>query len=180
MTSTSEAPDLRYPIGKRVAPASFTPELRASNLKIIDETPAKLRRAVAGLTDAQLDTPYRPGGWTVRQRVHHVADSHMNAYIRTRLALTEDNPPVKPYDEAKWAELPDAKTMPIEGSLNIIEALHARWVHLIRSLTTQDLGRTMFHPEHGKITIDALLAIYAWHGPHHTAHVTELRKRSGF
>jgi uncharacterized damage-inducible protein DinB len=179
MTPTSEAPDLRYPIGKRVPPASFTPELRASNLKIIGETPAKLRKAVTGLTDAQLDTPYRPGGWTVRQLVHHVADSHMNAYIRTRLALTEDNPPVKPYDEAKWAELAD-KTMPIAGSLNIIDAVHARWLHVLRSLKPADFDRTMFHPEHGKISIDSLLAIYAWHGPHHTAHVTELRKRSGF
>jgi uncharacterized damage-inducible protein DinB len=180
MTSTTETPDLRYPIGRRVPPTSFTAESRAAALKIITETPANLRRAVAGLTDAQLDTPYRPGGWTVRQLVHHVADSHMNAYIRTRLALTEDNPPIKPYDETKWAELPDAKTMPIDGSLAIIEALHARWVHLLTTLSVEQFNRTMFHPEHGKITIDSLVAIYAWHGPHHTAHVTELRKRSGF
>jgi hypothetical protein len=180
MTPTAEAPDLRFPIGKRVPPASFTAESRAAALKIITETPANIRRAVTGLTEAQLDTPYRPGGWSVRQVVHHVADSHMNAYIRTRLALTEENPPVKPYDEAKWAELPDAKTMPIDGSLNIIDALHARWVHLLNTLSVEQMNRTMFHPEHGKITLDSLLAIYAWHGPHHTAHITELRKRSGF
>jgi len=179
MTTTSESPDLRFPIGKRVPPAAFTPELRASNLKIIDETPGKLRKAVAGLTAAQLDTPYRPGGWTVRQLVHHLADSHMNAYIRTRLTLTEENPPVKPYDEAKWAELAD-KTMPIDGSLNIIDAVHARWMCILESLSADEFSRTMFHPEHGKISLDSLLAIYAWHGPHHTAHVTELRKRSGF
>jgi uncharacterized damage-inducible protein DinB len=180
MTSTAEAPDLRYPIGKRVPPASYTAESRAAGLRTIADTPANLRRAVAGLTDAQLDTPYRPGGWTVRQLVHHVADSHMNAYIRTRLALTEENPPVKPYDEAKWAELADAKTMPVDGSLAIVDALHARWIHLLRSLPASAFERTMFHPEHGKITIDALIAIYAWHGPHHTAHVTELRRRSGW
>jgi len=179
MTSTTAA-DLRFPIGKRVPPAAFTAEWRATALETIASTPANLRRAVAGLTDAQLDTPYRPGGWTVRQLVHHVADSHMNAYVRTRLALTEENPPVKPYDEAKWAELPDAKTMPIEGSLAIIDALHARWMHVLRSLGAQDFSRTMHHPEHGTLTLDGLVSIYAWHGPHHTAHVTELRKRGGF
>jgi hypothetical protein len=180
MTPNAEAPDLRYPTGKRVPRASHTAESRAAAIKKIAETPAKLRKAVTGLTEAHLDTPYRPGGWTVRQLVHHVADSHMNAYIRTRLALTEENPPVKPYDEAKWAELADAKTLPIAGSLAIIEALHERWVHLIHSLPADQLERTMHHPEHGKISLDALLEIYAWHGPHHTAHVTELRRREGF
>src|SRR5665213_4423078 len=179
MTPNAKTPDLRYPIGKRVPRASHTAESRAAALQTIAETPAKLRKAVTGLTEAQLDTPYRPGGWTVRQVVHHVADSHMNAYIRTRLALTEDNPPVKPYDEAKWAELAD-KTMPIDGSLNIIDAVHARWMCILESLSADEFSRTMFHPEHGKISLDSLLAIYAWHGPHHTAHVTELRKRSGF
>jgi hypothetical protein len=180
MTSTSETSDLRYPIGKRVPRTSFTDASRAAALKTIAETPANLRRAVAGLTDAQLDTPYRPGGWTVRQLVHHVADSHMNAYVRTRLTLTEENPPVKPYDEAKWAELPDAKTMPIEGSLAILEAMHARWVNLLQTLNAAQLNRTMFHPEHGALTLDGLLEIYAWHGPHHVAHVTGLRERNGF
>ena len=180
MTPASEAPDLRFPIGKRVPRTSHTVESRAVAIQTIADTPANLKRAVTGLTDAHLDTPYRPGGWTVRQVVHHVADSHMNAYVRTRLALTEENPLVKPYDEAKWAELPDAKTLPIEGSLAIIAALHERWVHLLRALPADQLGRTMHHPEHGDISLDALLEIYAWHGPHHTAHVTELRKRSGF
>jgi len=180
MTPNTDTPDLRYPIGKRVPRASHTAESRAAAIQIIADTPARLKKAVTGLTEKQLDTPYRPGGWTVRQVVHHVADSHMNAYVRTRLALTEDNPPVKPYDESKWAELPDAKVMPIAGSLAIIEALHERWVHLLRALPAEKLSSTMFHPEHGKITIDALLEIYAWHGPHHTAHVTELRKREGF
>lgn len=180
MTPTSEAPDLRYPIGKRVPRTSFTTESRATAIQTIADTPARLSKAVSGLTESHLDTPYRPGGWTVRQVVHHVADSHMNAYVRTRLALTEDNPPVKPYDEAKWAELPDSTTLPIEGSLQIIAALHARWVHLLRALPPEQLSRTMHHPEHGSLSLDALLEIYAWHGPHHTAHVTELRKRSGF
>ena len=179
MTPTAEAPDLRYPIGKRVPRASHSVESRAAAIQVIEDTPAKLNAAVTGLDEKQLDTPYRDGGWSVRQLVHHVADSHMNAYVRTRLALTEDNPPVKPYDEAKWADLPDAKTLPIEGSLAIIAALHARWVHLLRALPPEQLSRTMFHPEHGAISIDALLEIYAWHGPHHTAHVTELRKRTG-
>jgi hypothetical protein len=180
MTPHTEAPDLRYPIGKRVPRATITAESRAAAIQTIAETPEKLKKAVTGLTAAQLDTPYRPGGWTVRQLVHHIADSHMNAYVRTRLALTEDNPAVKPYDEAKWAELPDAKTLPIEGSLAIIAALHERWMHLVRSLPADQLSRTMFHPEHGAISIDVVLEIYAWHGPHHTAHVTELRRREKF
>lgn len=180
MTPNAETPDLRYPIGKRVPRSSHTAESRAAAIQVIADTPAKLARAVTGLTAKHLDTPYRPGGWTVRQVVHHVADSHMNAYVRTRLALTEENPPVKPYDEAKWAELPDAKTLPIEGSLAIIAALHERWVHLLRSLPAQQLSRTMNHPEHGALSLDALLEIYAWHGPHHTAHISELRKRESF
>ena len=180
MTSTTDSPDLRYPIGRFVRQTAFDDTWRNGAIATISATPAKLRAAVAGLTDAQLDTPYRPGGWTVRQLVHHVADSHMNAYVRTRLALTEDNPPIKPYDEAKWAELADAKSMPIDGSLAIIGALHARWVHLLRSLKAAEFSRTMFHPEHGELRIDGLLNIYEWHGPHHTAHVTELRRRSGW
>jgi hypothetical protein len=180
MTSTAEAPDLRFPIGKRTKPAAFTPEWRAKAIATITETPANLRRAVAGLTEAQIDTPYRPGGWTVRQTIHHVADSHMNAVIRVRLALTEVNPPIKPYDESAWAELSDAKSMPIDGSLAIVEAVHARWVHLLKSMKPEQFSRTMFHPEHGELTIDGLLSIYEWHGPHHTAHITELRKRSGW
>src|ERR1019366_1200133 len=146
MTSTSETPDLRYPIGKRVPRTSFTDASRAAALKTIAETPANLRRAVTGLNDAQLDTPYRPGGWTVRQLVHHVADSHMHAYMRTRFTLTEENPPVKPYPEAVWAELADAKTMPVESSLAILDGLHARWIRLFESLQPAQFARTMFHP----------------------------------
>src|ERR1039457_7198352 len=126
--------DLRYPIGRFTRPASFTDASRSAAIAAIADTPKELRKAVQGLNDAQLNTPYRPEGWTVRQLVHHVPDSHMNAYVRTRLSLTEENPPVKPYDEAKWAELPDAKTMPIEGSLAILEAMHARWVNLLQTL----------------------------------------------
>jgi hypothetical protein len=180
MTTPTEGPDLRYPIGRLVRQSSLTDAARAGAIATIAETPAKLRAAVSGLADAQLDTPYRPGGWTVRQLVHHLADSHMHANIRTRLTVTEDNPPVKPYAEAVWAELPDAKTMPVEPSLEILDGLHARWVSLFRSLKPDQFARTMFHPEHGALTLDGLLAIYSWHGPHHVAHVTALRQRNGW
>jgi uncharacterized damage-inducible protein DinB len=140
-----------------------------------------LRAAVTGLTDAQLDTPYRPGGWTVRQVVHHVPDSHMNAYTRFKLALTEDVPTIKPYDEAKWAELDDSKSKMVEHSLALLEALHARWVFLLERLKPADFDRKLNHPEwDAPMTLDMLLALYAWHGKHHVAHVTELRKRSGW
>src|SRR5450432_4032455 len=181
MTPTAEAPDLRFPIGKRVPPTSFTPELRASNLKILDATPAKLRQAVAGLTPAQLDTPYRPGGWTVRQLVHHVADSHMNAYVRLKLALTEDAPLIKPYLEAKWAELHDSKTLPVDVSSNLLDSLHQRWVDVLRSMKPAEFARTMRHPEWTEpMSLDDGLALYAWHGKHHVAHITELRRREGW
>jgi hypothetical protein len=179
MTSTADSPDLRYPIGRLVRQSALSPAERAAALEAIAETPAKLRAAVRGLTEAQLDTPYRPGGWTVRQLVHHLADSHMHAYMRTRFTLTEENPPVKPYPENVWAELADAKAMPVELSLGILDGLHARWVFLFRSLTPDQFARTMFHPEHGALTLDGLLKIYSWHGPHHVAHVTGFRARSG-
>jgi len=172
--------DLRFPIGRFARPASFTDASRAAAIATIAATPANLRAATKGLTEAQLDTPYRPGGWTVRQTVHHVADSHMNAYCRTRLALTEENPTVKPYDEAKWAELIDAKSAPVETSLALIDGIHSRWGTLLDSLKGEDFSRTMNHPENGPMTIDVLLSLYAWHGPHHTAHITGLRARSGF
>ena len=139
--------------------------------------PQALRTAVSGRSDAQLDTPYRPEGWTVRQVVHHVVDSHMNAYTRFRLALTEDNPTIKPYDEAKWADLLDARTMPIGISLDLLDRLHERLVHLLRATKDTDFQRTLQHPENGPMTMDTLLAIYAWHGSHHTAHITGLRER---
>jgi uncharacterized damage-inducible protein DinB len=172
--------DLRYPIGRFTRPASFTDASRAAAIAVIADTPKQLRAAVQGLNDTQLNTPYRPEGWTVRQLVHHVPDSHMNAYVRTRLALTEENPTIKPYDETKWAELSDAKTAPVDVSLTMLETLHARWVALLRSMTPAQFSRKLNHPENGPMTLDAMIALYAWHGPHHVAHVAELRKREGW
>ena len=149
----------------------------------IDEiaaAPAKVRAALQGLNDAQLDTPYREGGWTLRQVAHHVPDSHMNAYIRLRLALTEKEPTIKPYDEAAWAKLEDAEHAPVEVSLRLLEPLHERWVRLLRSMKPEDFARTFVHPEHGARTLDWLLFLYAWHGRHHTAHITELKKQKNW
>jgi uncharacterized damage-inducible protein DinB len=176
-STASSAPDLRYPTGRLQPKSTFTASERRAAIDVIAATPARLRAAVRGLSDAQLDTPYRPGGWTVRQLVHHVADSHMNAFIRLRLALTEDHPTIKPYNEAEWAKLADA-TMPIDISLDLLDRLHQRMVHLLRSMKDEDFARTLHHPENGTMTVDALLNVYAWHGPHHTAHVTSLRERS--
>jgi hypothetical protein len=169
--------DLRFPTGRFQAPASYTGASRVAAITAIAETPANLRRAVQGLSDEQLDTPYRPDGWTVRQLVHHVPDSHMNAYVRTRLALTEDNPTIKPYDEAKWAELHDARSLPVGVSLSMLDAIHQRWVVLLKSMTPVQYSRTLNHPERGPMTVDELVALYQWHGPHHGAHVTGLRDR---
>src|SRR5271170_3911641 len=172
--------DPRYPIGKFAMPAQATPELRQAAIEEIASTPAKMRAAVTGLNDAQLDTPYREGGWTVRQVVHHVPDSHMNAYIRWRLALTENQPTIKPYEEAAWAKLEDAANAPVEVSLKLLEPLHERWVRLLRSVKDDDFARTFRHPEHGVRTLDWMLFLYAWHGNHHSAHITELRKQKGW
>jgi uncharacterized damage-inducible protein DinB len=172
--------DARYPVGKYEEPAKITPELRARAIQEIAATPEKLRAAVKGLDDTQLDTPYREGGWTARQVVHHVADSHMNSYVRFRLALTETEPTIKPYEESAWAKLKDAQYAPIEVSLRLLEPLHERWVRLLRSLKPEDFARTFRHPEHGARTIDWMLFLYEWHGKHHTAHITELRKRKGW
>jgi hypothetical protein len=174
------ATDLRYPVGKFERPERVSEEQIASFIGVIAETPARLRTAVAGLAPAQLDTPYRPGGWTVRQLVHHVPDSHMNAYVRFRLALTEDEPTIKTYEESRWAELADAKTSPTEPSLLLLENLHLRWVLLLRSLTPEDWKRTFRHPDLGLMRLDQNLALYAWHGRHHVAHVTSLREREGW
>jgi len=171
--------DPRYPIGKFEMPKEITPARRRQAIDEIASTPAKMRAAVKGLNDSQLDTPYREGGWTVRQVVHHVPDSHMNAYIRLRLALTEDNPTIKPYDESLWAHLADAK-LPIEVSQNLLEAVHIRWDCVWRSLQTEDFARPLIHPEHGQRNVDWLLFSYEWHGKHHTAHITELRKQKGW
>jgi hypothetical protein len=147
----------------------------------IAATPGKLRIAVAGLDRAQLDTPYREGGWTVRQVIHHVPDSHLNAYVRLKLALTEDGPVIRPYDEALWAALEDSRQTPVEVSLTLLDSLHARWVTLLRSLGADDFRRTLRHPDHsGILTVDWLTALYAWHGRHHVAHVTSLRERLGW
>jgi uncharacterized damage-inducible protein DinB len=173
--------DPRYPIGKFVRPMSVSPEERAELLDVLAATPSLLRGAVTGLSDDQLDTPYRLGGWTVRQVVHHMADSHMNSYIRCRLALTEDAPLIKPYEQAKWAELADARTLFVEPSLALLENLHARWVALLRSLNPEDFARTFRHPEYADpMSLDANLALYAWHGMHHTTHITGLRQRMGW
>jgi hypothetical protein len=172
--------DLRYPIGAFQEPKQFSAEDRKRSIAIIEETPAKMRAALRGLNERQLDTPYRPGGWTVRQVVHHVPDSHLNAYIRFKLALTEETPTIKPYDEQSWANLEDSRSTPIETSLTLLESLHQRMSVLLRSLKAEDFGRKLNHPERGPMSVDSVLALYAWHGPHHVAHITELRKREGW
>jgi hypothetical protein len=172
--------DLRYPTGKFTPPAAYSRDTRIAHVDILTRTPADLRAAVQGLTDAQLDEPYRPGGWTVRQLVHHVPDSHVNAYIRLKLALTEDAPTIKPYDEAAWAMLEDSRTTPIETSLTFLESVHDRWVRILRAMSDSDFDREFVHPEHGRRTLNWLLALYAWHGPHHVAHVVRLRERMGW
>jgi uncharacterized damage-inducible protein DinB len=172
--------DLRYPIGKARMETRLEDGERREMIDQLEETPARLRAAVAGLTAEQLDTPYRPGGWTVRQVVHHVPDSHLNAYVRFKLALTEPEPAIKTYDEARWAELPDTRSVPVEVSLALLENLHRRWVTLLRSLDAADFDKTVRHPDYGVINLNQLLGLYAWHGRHHTAHVTGLRERMGW
>jgi uncharacterized damage-inducible protein DinB len=172
--------DLRYPIGKFQPPASVTDAERAALVDQIAALPAELRSAVSTLDDTQLDTPYREGGWTVRQVVHHVPDSHVNAYTRFKLALTEDVPTIKTYEEAQWAELPEARSAPIGVSLALLEALHQRWVLLLRVLAPAQFARTFRHPEMGVMTLDQQIAMYAWHGRHHLAHITSLRTRMGW
>lgn len=171
--------DLRYPIGRFQRRDGLGPADRAAMIDQIAALPAELRAALAGLTDAQLDMPYRPDGWTVRQVVHHVADSHMNAFIRFRLGLTEHEPTVKPYNEKAWAALPDSKLDP-ELSLRLIEPLHERMTTMLRSVTDAEWGRVLHHPDSGRMTIDTVLQIYAWHGRHHVAHITSLRARMGW
>jgi hypothetical protein len=172
--------DLRYPIGDFRFPASVSAQELAAFIDQIAETPARLRSAIEGLSDSQLDTPYRPGGWTVRQLAHHLPDSHINSYVRFRLALTENEPVIKPYEEARWAELADARAMPVEPSLALLESLHARWVVLLRSLSGSDWKRTFRHPELGHVSLENNAALYAWHGRHHVAHIAALRERMGW
>ena len=172
--------DLRYPVGRPERATALAPEARRGAIDSIAALPGSLRAAVAGLDESQLDTPYREGGWTVRQLVHHVADSHMHAFARTRFALAEDNPAISAYDEAAWAELPDSRTVSPELSLVLLDALHQRWTHTLRNTPDASFARTVQHPENGPMTVDALLAVYSWHGRHHTAHVTGLRDRMGW
>ncbi len=173
--------DLRYPTG-RFTPkgAPLTAEERAALVERIEELPAELRAAVRGLDDEQLDTPYRDGGWSPRQITHHVADSHLNAFVRTKLALTEDRPTIKPYDQEAWAGLPDVSGPPVETSLAIVDGLHARWSRLLRSLAPEQFARAMVHPEIGDIDLDFLLQLYGWHGRHHITQIKELRARKGW
>lgn len=172
--------DPRYPIGKFQYPDSVTDEQCAAFIEEIAAAPAQYRAAVAGLDETQLDTPYRDGGWTLRQTVHHVADSHINSYVRFRLAATEENPRITTYKEELWAELADAKSLPVEVSLVLIESLHQRWVVFLRSLGTAQLARTFDHPAKGPLQLSTVLALYAWHGKHHVAHITSLRRQKGW
>lgn len=169
--------DLRYPIGKFSFKGSLTPAEREEAIDQIEKMPVGLREAVKGLSDEQLDTPYRPEGWTLRQVVHHLPDSHMNAYMRFRLGLTEDEPTIKPYYEDQWAELTDARSADIDISLNLLESLHQRWVLLLRSMSEEDCMRKVNHPEQGIVPLDKFISLYAWHGRHHIAHITSLRDR---
>ena len=172
--------DLSYPIGKFVWAGPAGAADRARRIDEIAAAPAALRAAVAGLAEAQLDTPCRPGGWTVRQVAHHVPDSHVNAYVRFKLAVTEDTPTIKPYDEAAWAELADVKAVPVATSLALLDAVHERWVAFLRSLGEAEWARTFKHPELGVVPLEKNLALYAWHGRHHVAHVMALRERMGW
>jgi hypothetical protein len=173
--------DPRYPIGKYSFPGAVTPDHRKEWMAEIAATPERLRDAVMGLNDQQLDTPYREGGWTLRQVAHHLPDSHVNSYMRYRLALTEQNPTIRTYQEDKWAELTDAKRAPVDLSLTLLDAVHRRWLILLASMSESDFQRTLYHPEHQKtLTLDWMTGMYAWHGRHHVAHITSTRERMGW
>ena len=172
--------DQRFPIGKFERSESIDASARSSLVAVIRDLPKNIQASVAGLSEAQLDTPYRDGGWTLRQTVHHVADSHINSFCRFKLALTEDEAPtIRPYYEDRWAELADSKA-PVDVSLKIIEGVHARWAALLDAMTDEDFKREFIHPETGTWSLEDVLALYAWHSRHHTAHITELRKREGW
>lgn len=174
--------DLQYPIGRFTAPTSdLSGAERLGMIAQIEMVPTRLRAAVSGLDARQLDTPYRPGGWSVRQVVHHVPDSHISGYTRFKLALTEDVPTIKPYNEAKWAELPDGRSALVEESLALLELINARWTLVLRSMQPSDFSRQLNHPERdAPLSLDTMLALYAWHGHHHVAHITTLRERKGW
>jgi uncharacterized damage-inducible protein DinB len=172
--------DIRYPVGKFDPKPQLTDADRQILIQQIAEASAKLREAVRGLTDQQLDVPYREGGWTTRQQVHHLPDSHMNAYIRFKLGVSEQQPTIKPYNQDLWSEMADAKSSSIEPSLALLESLHQRWVIFLRSMKPADFARTIIHPENGPMTLDRVLQLYAWHGRHHVGHITALRGRRGW
>ncbi len=176
MTQTD---DLRFPVGRFAPPAANTPAVRAAHIQTLRLLPEQLRAALNGLSDAQLDTPYREGGWSSRQVVHHLADSHANSFIRYKLALTEEWPTIKPYDEAAWARLADCRT-PVELSISLLDALHSRWVALLESMSEEDFQRGYIHPAMGRQDLARALALYEWHSRHHTAHITSLRTRMGW
>ncbi|TCC98992.1 YfiT family bacillithiol transferase [Pedobacter psychroterrae] len=178
---TEQLEKLRFPIGKYIPPSTLSREMIDTFIMEIETLPNALKEEVFALNEEQLDTQYRPEGWTVRQVVHHLADSHINSYIRCKLALTEDNPTIKPYFEERWAELQDGKNTPVDSSLQLLEGLHIRWVALLKSLSDQDLTKAFVHPEHGKtIKLSEVVALYAHHGRHHLAQITELKKRKGW
>jgi uncharacterized damage-inducible protein DinB len=179
MTSPGKT-DPRFPTGPFTFEPDVTPTTRRAAIAAIRATPAALRAAVTGLTDSQVNTPYRDGGWTVRQVVHHLPESHMNAFTRFKLALTEDTPTIKPYDEDGWVKLGDIERTPLETSLVLLEALHQRWVTLLDVMTDADFRRPLMHPVNGLMPLDRMLQLYAWHGPHHVAHITRLRSREGW
>jgi DinB superfamily len=172
--------DPRYPIGEFSFNGTLSEQQKSEHLDHIEQTPERLRVAVQGLSEKQLDTPYRDGGWTVRQVVHHVPDSHLNAYVRFKLALTEDEPTIRPYMEKPWAELPEAKSAPVELSLALLESLHRRWILTLRNIKPSEWKRTFRHPEIGVLSLEKTLALYSWHGRHHVAHVTGLREKMGW
>lgn len=172
--------DLAYPMGRFRMPEAVSDAEREAFVGLIEGTPQALREALQGLDEAQLDTPYRPGGWTIRQVVHHLPDSHMNAYIRFKLALTEEQPTILPYDEALWAQTPEARSGPIDLSVDLLASLHARWIAAIRPLPASAFDRSFRHPDLGVMSLNQQLALYAWHGPHHVAHITALIERSGW
>jgi hypothetical protein len=177
MQPASGAVDLRYPVGRFERPQSIDAADRAAFIAIIDSLPAKLRETVSSMTPREIDTAYRPGGWTVRQVVHHLADSHMNSFIRFKLALTEEAPTIKSYDEGAWAELPDTKAVDVGASLDLIAGLHHRWTAMLRAMDEAQFARTFTHPELGRVPLDVNLALYAWHCRHHLAHVESVRSK---
>jgi len=173
--------DERYPVGSFKYDGDVSRNAIDRSVDAIESLPARLRESIARLDEAQMNTPYREGGWTPRQVVHHVADSHMNAYVRCKLALTEDAPTAKPYDEALWANMADVKTVPVETSLSLLDALHERWVAMLRAMPDADYERGYIHPDHNRLVpLREVVALYAWHGRHHTAHITSLRDRNGW